>query len=634
MWKCGSRRASRGKSILNRALYSRQIKEDDRISRMLCASCVEQLIRIAEFRILLIESNEMLHKEFMKGDKSTEAECNDDESENIDCGDGNEVDVEVRENVVLLEIEEATDSCQSIAVGYAQSKARTKENDTAEQFGDVTSFADHHQLDLICQICGKAFPSVKSRRIHEYVHNLGQFECKLCERILTTTGFLRVHMQNVHSVFVPKSKPSDGQAEPTECSHCQCDICKMYFPYGRIGRHMRSHAKISGRPKCPSCPQTFSCRKNLQRHQKKQHANANEQSSNEFHCVVCNETFHRPIELYEHSKDHDVDCVETCDGYNLMCDECSVQHSKYEEYARHMIDVHRVERVQPYKCRICMMRNGSRTGLYMHINCHYNGSAVARAAVVVAGAAVISGASYKPFACAYCPLRLKNARRLEEHTRVHTGKPCIPSSSIINLPSTLFLIAISCAHSAGEAPFACQECDKRFKTRMTLGKHMKSRHTAIRDHLCSVCGKDFASKSVLNEHMLQHTGERPFSCEHCDKSFTGVSRLREHTRIHTGERPYICDECFKAFRSHTNLRHHKISMHSDERKHLCTICGKKFKFNSGLKTHMWTHSGEDKPFHCAQCNEGFMRLNKLKMHSCAGVRKRASGGPEYFFSVK
>lgn len=85
-----------------------------------------------------------------------------------------------------------------------------------------------------------------------------------------------------------------------------------------------------------------------------------------------------------------------------------------------------------------------------------------------------------------------------------------------------------CHILVGEQPFECEECDKRFKTLMTLGKHIKSRYTIVRDHLCSVCGKDFATKSVLNEHMLLHTGERPFSCEHCDKSFTGMSRLREH----------------------------------------------------------------------------------------------------------
>lgn len=420
--------------ISNFRTYFSQIKKDDRLSTMLCADCIDQLIQIAKFRILLIESNEFLLNRLSavneNSDKLIEAEYIDEELEKSDCAEEHEGDVEIGENVVLLEIEGATfDVHPSITKDVDEPQNLEAIEDTPidhrESSDDVKPCAEGDQLDLICRICGKGFQSAKSRRIHEYVHNLGQFKCDLCPRILTTAGFLRIHMQNVHNVFTSKANASNGLPEPTETSKGQCDICKMYFPFDRIGRHVRTHAKPSRRrPKCPRCPQTFSCLKNLQRHHKKQHDgdNADAQRTNDFHCAVCSETFHRPIELYEHSKDHDIDCIETEDGYNLTCDDCSTPHTNYETYARHMIDVHRVKRVQPYKCRICMIRNGSKTGLYMHINCHYNGSVAAAAAVAAAGGTVNSGGSSdKPFPCAYCPLRLKNARRLEEHTRVHTG---------------------------------------------------------------------------------------------------------------------------------------------------------------------------------------------------------------------
>lgn len=490
---------------------------------------------------------------------------------------------------------------------------------------DANELTECERIDEMspCKICAKTFVSKRSLRIHEKVHNLGQFECNLCSRILTTAGFLRLHMQNMHNVFAPKTNALDGHAEPTGTSNCQCDICKMYFSHDRISRHMRSHVQKCRRPKCSRCPQTFSCMKNLQRHHKKQHGNENAdvRRTNEYQCSICTDTFNRPIELYEHSKDHDVHCAETDDGHNLICDDCSECHENYERYARHMIDVHQVERVQPYKCRVCMLRYGSKAGLYMHINGHYNGSeTMATKAMTVCTTTLLEiepnlhGSGEKPFPCTYCSLRFKNRRRLEEHTRVHTGNSAFHSiCNRIKMPQIIAFVI----YSAGEQPYECGKCDKRFKTRMALGTHTKSRHTGVRDHLCSVCGKDFAAKAVLNEHMLLHTGERPFSCCHCDKTFRGISRLREHTRIHTGERPYICDGCSKAFRSHTNLRHHKISMHSDERRHLCTVCGKKFKFNSSLKTHMWTHNGDEKPYNCTRCKEGFMRLKKLKMHTCA-----------------
>lgn len=377
---------------------------------------------------MLIESNEYLLNRLAvvneNSEKLIEAEYIDDELEKSDCAEEHEADMEIGENVVLLEIEGATFDVHPLITKDADepedSDVIEAIEDHHEPSDDVIPFAESDQLDLICRICGKGFQSAKSRRIHEYVHNLGQFKCSLCPRILTSAGFLRIHMQNVHNVFASKANALNGLPEPTETSKGQCDICKLYFPIDRIGRHVRTHAKPSRRrPKCPRCPQTFSCLKNLQRHHKKQHddEHADTPRTNEFDCGECSEAFHRPIELYEHSKEHDIDCIETEDGYNLTCDECSTPYTNYETYARHMIDVHRVKRVQPYKCRICMMRNGSKTGLYMHINSHYIGSAAAAAGVT----ANSDGSADKPFPCAYCPLRLKNARRLEEHTRVHTG---------------------------------------------------------------------------------------------------------------------------------------------------------------------------------------------------------------------
>lgn len=219
-----------------------QINKDDRISTMLCINCVDQLMQIAEFRLTLIASNEFLLRRLSKvdqyGDKSIEAEYIDDESEKADCG--NETDIDIGENVVLLEIENAAiDLCQMNG------------NDHSTHGEEI---AQSDQIDV---------------------------------------------KHNIHSVFPPKSKSKDGHAEQTaELLNCQCDICKKYYSPDCIGWHMRSHTKISHRPKCLTV-----------------------------------------------------------------------------------------------------------------------------AAVAIAeSTTTLNGSADKPFPCAYCSLRLKNVRRLEEHTRVHTGK--------------------------------------------------------------------------------------------------------------------------------------------------------------------------------------------------------------------
>lgn len=276
---------------------------------------------------------------------------------------------------------------------------------------------------LNCKICGKSFPTAQSRRVHAYVHNQRKYKCTLCSRILTTAGFLRVHMQYTHNIFLPKCGTS-GSKEPINETDCFCDICKMYFCEDRIARHMRTHTTKPTRPKCPLCPLSFSCTKNVQRHFKRQHGNDQTDKVPQFVCSACNEAFHRAVELYEHTRIHDDECNETEDGYDLTCDLCSSACETYEGYARHMTNEHNQVRVQPYKCRICSLRNGSKTGLYMHINCHYNNAspsaAIQRNKSGSNGAIVVLEGD-KPYSCSLCHYRFKTARRLEEHARTHSG---------------------------------------------------------------------------------------------------------------------------------------------------------------------------------------------------------------------
>lgn len=308
--------------------------------------------------------------------------------------------------------------------GFDEKEEKDLNSNVAIRDKIVTKSSVNSKNSLICSHCGKGFPTAQSRRVHEYVHNQGQYECTLCSRILTTAGFLRVHMQNTHNIFLPKNGTS-GSKEPINETDCFCDICKMYFTEDRIARHMRTHSNKPDRPKCPLCPLTFSCTKNVQRHFKKQHTNDNTDKIPQYVCGVCHEAFYRAVEHYEHSKEHDDNCNETEDGFDLTCDVCAAVCETYEIYARHMTDQHAQVRVQPYKCRICSIRNGSKTGLYMHINCHYSNASISPTTAernksnVKIPTLILK--CEKPYSCSFCHFKFKTARRLEEHTRVHTG---------------------------------------------------------------------------------------------------------------------------------------------------------------------------------------------------------------------
>ncbi|XP_034070932.1 zinc finger protein 436-like [Gymnodraco acuticeps] len=141
--------------------------------------------------------------------------------------------------------------------------------------------------------------------------------------------------------------------------------------------------------------------------------------------------------------------------------------------------------------------------------------------------------------------------------------------------------------SAGENTFGCSLCEKTFKQRGNLNRHMRI-HSGEKTFGCSVCKKSFAQRGNLKQHMRVHTGEKPFICSICKKSFADRGDLKKHTRVHTGEKPFSC-----------------------------SICKKSFARRGHLKEHMRIHTGE-KPFSCRVCDKRFIRGNLVKTHKCVG----------------
>ncbi|XP_035287204.1 zinc finger and BTB domain-containing protein 16 isoform X2 [Anguilla anguilla] len=92
-------------------------------------------------------------------------------------------------------------------------------------------------------------------------------------------------------------------------------------------------------------------------------------------------------------------------------------------------------------------------------------------------------------------------------------------------------------------PLFCPSCGKAQTSRGAL----LPPHARRWGHLCSECGRSFASSTALRRHQRQHTGEATLGCEYCERCFKDESSLRSHRRIHSGEKPYQCQRCPKRF---------------------------------------------------------------------------------------
>ena len=77
----------------------------------------------------------------------------------------------------------------------------------------------------------------------------------------------------------------------------------------------------------------------------------------------------------------------------------------------------------------------------------------------------------------------------------------------------------------------CYECDKSFKSKKDLKKHLKASH--VRKIKFKICEESFDKNCYLEEHIREkHETEEQYQCDKCEKTFTLKWRMKKHTEGH------------------------------------------------------------------------------------------------------
>ncbi|XP_036348809.2 zinc finger protein 764-like [Ochotona princeps] len=174
----------------------------------------------------------------------------------------------------------------------------------------------------------------------------------------------------------------------------------------------------------------------------------------------------------------------------------------------------------------------------------------------------------------------------------------------------------------GEKPFLCPDCGKGFGQASSLSKH-RAIHRGERPHRCPECGRAFTQRSALTTHVRVHTGEKPYRCADCGRCFSQSSALYQHQRVHSGETPFPCSDCGRAFAHASDLRRH-VRTHTGEKPYPCPDCGRCFRQSSEMAAHRRTHSGE-RPYPCPQCGRCFGQKSAMAKHQW--VHRTGAGDP-------
>ena len=66
---------------------------------------------------------------------------------------------------------------------------------------------------------------------------------------------------------------------------------------------------------------------------------------------------------------------------------------------------------------------------------------------------------------------------------------------------------------------------------------------------------------MLNLHIPEE--QKPYKCIHCGKGFATKNNMREHINTHTNARPNKCRFCDMAFNSQASRNSHERNIHRD-----------------------------------------------------------------------
>lgn len=78
---------------------------------------------------------------------------------------------------------------------------------------------------------------------------------------------------------------------------------------------------------------------------------------------------------------------------------------------------------------------------------------------------------------------------------------------------------------------------------------------------------------------------RSFQCSVCQKQFVSRTGLRSHEDAHRGVYKYTCPVCSKGFHSHSHMRGH-LAVHTHVREFSCPYCGKQYAYSGDLSRHV------------------------------------------------
>ena len=267
----------------------------------------------------------------------------------------------------------------------------------------------------------------------------------------------------------------------------------------------------------------------------------------------------------------------------FTCKVCSHQLPSLYLLLRHLQKEHGVSEYD-YTCDVCHRGFVTKKSLARHTRAYHGAK--------------------QQHTCTQCNKTVAYHSSLVRHVRIVHGTQ--RSSGEARLPSRSSLRGVS-SHD-----FTCDLCDRGFKSKVSLARHIEAQHSGAKQHACSHCDKMFAYQCSLARHMRREHGIQRLVSEATLPDRSSLRRPKKKWR-----RPletYQCDTCGKSFNGRMVFKRHLKVMHKTGPV-ACDVCGVVLSTRKGLKLHKkGQHGPNGSRFVCGICSTVFMKPCCLRKH--------------------
>ncbi|CAG5000448.1 unnamed protein product [Parnassius apollo] len=294
----------------------------------------------------------------------------------------------------------------------------------------------------------------------------------------------------------------------------RCEKCIVSFPNADdLKDHINlKHELNATNYKCETCECSFSNEVSYNYHVNRH--------TKRFQCVICEERFgskrsaskHYGL-VHCHSVHYEYVLNKTFNGKSKKPEE-DTEHNSNEE-------------APSFPCEVCAKTFRWKTSLRKHLEKHR----------------IETGQKRKPY-CEPCRLSFTTTSNLQKHVKTSSKhqiqlklrklKESLPEDNASPEKQQARIEQIKCLVNSERQQFPCPQCGKRFQWRGNLLRHLHSHAARAKGELvCEPCNRTFSSIATYQQHMKiskKHVSENDFKymCSDCGKRFANKTRLKDH----------------------------------------------------------------------------------------------------------